>query len=606
MKKLPMTKKTLISRVPGGRAVAVLFCAALCSLTALAQAQVDYTPVIEGVKEKDMRKELEKNSYLFQFLKNKPLSREGLERRASDDVTRLRDTMIGQGYYGADIRYKLSQGAAPYTVTMTVDTGPKFEIGSYELVWRNKAGAATKAPDIKGLGKILKDLKGEAATPAVILDRERDITDHLKENGYPMPEVFERKVLVDHATRRADVTLVLGSGTRANFGKTDVKGYEAVEGDFIRRRIGWKEGDMFNIEKVVDTRKDMLKTGLFSSVDVLLDAKDGRATVPATIQVAERAPRTIGAGLSYSTSRSIEGKVFWEHRNLAGGAEKLRLEADAGLTQYGVQGTLTKPDFGGTIKRSVQLSTGYRQEFLDSYDKTSYKVGLTLNNDFTKHLSGSIGGGLEFSQIEENDQPDRDFWLISLPLGLKYDTTNDQLDPVRGVRAATNLTPYVTVNQSQETFTIADISASHYLPINEEKIVFANRVKLGAIFGESAAAIPADKRLYSGGGGSVRGYGYQLISPLDANDDPTGGRYQVEVGSEVRFRVTETIGIVPFVEGGRVTEDLGGGGDFLWAAGIGARYYTAVGPIRADIAMPLNGRDKDDAFQVYFSLGQAF
>lgn len=606
MKKSPMTHKTLMSRVPAGRAVAVLFCAALCSLTALAQAQVDYTPVIEGIKEKDTRKELEKNSYLFQFVKNKPLSREGLERRASDDVTRLRDTMIGQGYYGADITYKLSSGAAPYTVTLTVDQGPQFKIGTYELVWRNKAGAQAKAPDIKGLNKILKDLKGESATPAIILDREREITDHLKENGYPMPEVFERKVLVDHATRRADVTIVLGSGTRANFGKTDVKGYEAVEGDFIRRRIGWQEGDLFNIEKVVDTRKDMLKTGLFSSVDVLLDAKPGRSTVPATIQVAERAPRTIGAGLSYSTSRSIEGKVFWEHRNLGGGAEKLRIEGDAGLTQYGVQATLTKPDFGGTIKRSVQLSTGYRQEFLDSYDKTSYKVGLTLNNDFTKHLSGSIGGGLELSQIDEKGKPDRDFWLLSLPLGLKYDTTNDQLDPVRGVRVATNLTPYVTVNQSQETFTISDISASHYLPVNDDKIVFANRVKLGAIFGESTAAIPADKRLYSGGGGSVRGYGYQLISPLDANDDPTGGRYQVEVGSEVRFRVTETIGIVPFVEGGRVTEDIGGGGDFLWAAGIGARYYTAVGPIRADIAMPLNGRDKDDAFQVYFSLGQAF
>lgn len=280
MKKTSLTPRMLIAHTAAGRVVAVLFCAALCSLAALAQAQVDYTPVIEGVKEKDVRKELEKNSYLFQFLKNKPLSREGLERRASDDVPRLRDTMIGRGHYGADIRYQVSGGAAPYTVTLTVDEGPQFKIGSYKLVWRHKSGAAAKAPDAKGFDKILKDMNGQPATPAAILDREREITDYLKENGYPMPEVFERKVLVDHATRRADVTLVLGSGTRANFGKTEVKGYDAVDGDFIRRRIGWKEGDMFNIEKVVETRKDMLKTGLFSSVDVLLDAKDGRPVVP--------------------------------------------------------------------------------------------------------------------------------------------------------------------------------------------------------------------------------------------------------------------------------------------------------------------------------------
>lgn len=607
MKKTSDSPRKNGALLPASRAAALLFCAALCSLTALAQAQVDYAPVIEGSLKKDIREELEKNSYLFQFLKNKPLSREGLERRAADDVLRLRDTMIGHGYYGADIRYKLSSGAAPYTVTLAVDTGPQFEIGSYKLQWQQASGRATKTPDIKGLAKILDGVEGEAATPALILDREREIVDHLKQHGYPLPKVYERKVLVDHATRRADVTIVLGSGTRADFGKTDVEGYKDVNGDFIRRRIGWKEGDIFNIEKVVDTRRTLLKTGLFSTVDVTLDAKDGKTTVPAVIQVSERAPRTIGAGISYSTSRSVEGKVFWEHRNLRGGAEKLYVEGDAGVTQYGLQATLTKPDLGGTIKRSAQLSTGYRQEFLESYDKTAYKVGLTLNNDFTQHLSGTIGGGVEFSQIEEKGQIDRDFWLLSLPMGIKYDTTDDTLDPKRGVRAAGNLTPYLTVNRSQETFTIADITASHYLPLNDEKIVFANRMRLGAIFGENASAIPADKRLYSGGGGSVRGYGYQLISPLDANDDPTGGRFQVEVGSELRFRVTDTIGIVPFVEGGRVTEDIGGNDEkFLWAAGIGARYYTAVGPIRADIAVPINGRDKDDIFQVYFSLGQAF
>ncbi|MFN7112817.1 MAG: autotransporter assembly complex protein TamA [Alphaproteobacteria bacterium] len=590
---------------------AALFVLAFALLTTLAvavRAEVDYKPVITGDIKKDIAEDLRRNSYLFQFLKNKPLSREGLERRAADDVLRLRDTMIGHGYYGADIRYTLEGDAAPYTVTLNVDTGPLFSIESYEVTWRNKAGRKTAAPEAIDTRRLLRKTKGTPATPEVILDRERDILEALKQNGYPLPEVYERRVVIDHATQRAAVTLAIGSGTRAVFGPVQLSGYEAVREDFIRRRIGWQPGDTFNIDKVVGTRRDMLQTGLFSAVDVTLDAKAGAGTVPASIQIAERKPRTIGAGLSYSTSRSIEGKIFWEHRNLAGGGEKLRAEADAGLDRYGIGASLTKPDFGGTIKRSLQIKTGFRQEFLDAYDKSSYSAAAGLSHAFNSRLSATLGGGLEFSQIKEKGQNERDFWLLSLPMGVKYDSTADTLDPVKGIRAAANVTPFMAVNQSQENFTIADVSLSHYLPINQEKIVFANRVKIGAIFGEDVTAIPADKRLYSGGGGSVRGYGYQLISPLDANNDPTGGRFQVEVGSEVRFRVTDTIGIVPFVEGGRVTEDFDVKGDerFLWAAGIGVRYYTAVGPIRADVAVPINGRSKDDAFQVYFSLGQAF
>lgn len=594
----------------GLRALAVLFFAALLCAGAVVRAEVGYTPVLEGALKRDLAEELRRNSYLFQFRKNKPLSLEGLERRAADDVLRLRDTMIGQGYYGADIGYKIDKtedDAAPYTVTLSVDTGPAFTIESYDVVWQSAAGRKTAAPEGVNTRRLLRKIKGQPATPAVILDREREILDALKQNGYPLPEVFERKVVVDHATQKAQVTLVLGSGMKASFGPVALQGHEAVREAFIRRRVGWQEGDLFDIGKVVDTRKRLLQTGLFSSVEIGLAARAGADSVPATLQVAERKPRTIGAGVSYSTSRSIEGRVFWEHRNLAGGGEKIRAEADAGLDRYGIGATFTKPDFGGTVKRSLQIKSGFRQEFLDAYDKTSYSGAAGISHAFTDRLSATLGGGLEFSQVKEKGQGERDFWLLSLPAGLRYDTTEDPLDPARGMRAAANITPYLTVNQSQESFTVADISFSHYLPLNEEKIVFANRVKIGAIFGESAAAIPADKRLYSGGGGSVRGYGYQLISPLDANNDPTGGRFQVEVGSEVRFRLTDTIGIVPFVEGGRVTEDIGGTDErFLWAAGVGFRYYTAVGPLRADVAVPLNGRDKDDMFQVYFSLGQAF
>jgi len=341
-------------------------------------------------------------------------------------------------------------------------------------------------------------------------------------------------------------------------------------------------------------------------------AKDGARAVPVAIEMEERPPRTIGAGMSYSTSQSAELHGFWEHRNLRGGAEKLRFDAEAGVERQSLGAALTKPDFGGTTRRTLLLNTGFLHEDAEAYDKTSYTLGGAVTHAFNDRLSASLGGNAEFASIDEaDDGPERDYTLLSVPASLKYDSTGNLLDPRHGVRAAAGVTPYYTVNRSNETFVVTELSGSHYLPLAKGgRVVWANRARAGVIFGEATADVPADKRFYAGGGGSVRGYGYQMLGPLDDDNNPTGGRTVMEVGTEMRFRVTDTVGVVPFVEGGRVTKSLDLHGDdeekFLWAAGIGGRYYTSVGPVRVDIAVPLQRREADDAFQIYFSLGQAF
>ena len=601
----------------------IVGCGLWLGTTAAAVAEVSYKPVVSGLDDKALTKEVEKTSYLFQFEKKLPLSYDALDRRAKDDVQRLRDVMMAHAYYGADIRYKITKHPLPdagdkhrsekdsydYDVVLTIKTGPVFKMQDYRIAWENKSGSKVAAPKGIKFEGILQGAVGKDATPAVVLDAERRVFDKLKANGYPLPGVAARDVTIDHATRKARAVLRVIPGRAARFADVRTAGHETVDQDFVDRRITFAEGENFNIEKVVTTRQKMLKTGLFSSVDVSLAAKEGSDKVPVTINFTERKPRTIGAGLAYSTSQSVTGKVFWEHRNLYGGGEKLRLEADAGVTRYGAGIRYTKPDFTGTIDRSLQSGLGFKRENLDSYDKTSYAAFTRLDQTFNDTWSGRLGLTAEYTVIDENGQPEDDFWLLSVPATLAYDTSNDTLDPTKGARVAFDVTPYLSLQEAGESFTVTEVTASHYLPLSEgNKIVFANRVKLGAIFGQGTTDIPADKRFYSGGGGSVRGYGYQLVSPLDANDDPTGGRYQIELGTEMRFRVTETLGFVTFLEGGRVTEDVSATGneEFLFAAGVGARYYTAVGPLRVDVGVPINGRDKDDIFQLYLSLGQAF
>jgi translocation and assembly module TamA len=139
-------------------------------------------------------------------------------------------------------------------------------------------------------------------------------------------------------------------------------------------------------------------------------------------------------------------------------------------------------------------------------------------------------------------------------------------------------------------------------------MVIAARAKLGSIAGADTDSVPASERFYAGGGGSIRGYGYQQVGPVDSNGDPTGGRSLFEVGLETRFRVWGPIGLVTFVEAGDVYESVYPAPfqSVLVGAGFGLRYFTAVGPIRVDLAFPLDRRPGDDPFQFYVSIGQAF
>jgi translocation and assembly module TamA len=247
-------------------------------------------------------------------------------------------------------------------------------------------------------------------------------------------------------------------------------------------------------------------------------------------------------------------------------------------------------------------------EDLIAFDRDRVLGFVGIERRFAEGVTTGAGVQVERTHIVE-DTGDRTYTLSGLPLFARRDAVDDLLDPTRGNREALTVTPYVGELGSDLTFVSSRLSGSAYHRFDDKgRFVLAGFAALGSIVGESRDALPEDKRLYAGGGGSVRGYGFQRVGPLDADGEPIGGRSSIELGLELRVRVTETIGVVPFIEAGNVYEpsfpDLGSG--LLYGAGLGFRYYTPIGPVRLDIAVPLDRRPSDDPFQIYISLGQAF
>jgi translocation and assembly module TamA len=160
------------------------------------------------------------------------------------------------------------------------------------------------------------------------------------------------------------------------------------------------------------------------------------------------------------------------------------------------------------------------------------------------------------------------------------------------------------------SFLSLETSGSVYQAADDaEHVILAGRFRVASVSGETTDTLPANKRLYSGGGGSVRGYKYRMVGPISATGAPSGGRSVAELGLESRIKVSQNVGIVPFVEGGAVYDGIAPQfpNNALWAGGLGLRYHTIVGPLRADLAFPLNGRPNiDSTFEFYISIGQAF
>jgi translocation and assembly module TamA len=183
------------------------------------------------------------------------------------------------------------------------------------------------------------------------------------------------------------------------------------------------------------------------------------------------------------------------------------------------------------------------------------------------------------------------------------------LDPTRGFRLSGRISPEISAHGGSFTYGRMQFDASAYRPVSD-RVVVAGRVRLGTIIGAGVFDIAPSRRFYSGGGGSVRGYGYQQLGPKDMEGDPIGGRGLAEFALEARIRLSQfggNFGVVPFFDGGSLTtEVLPDFADWRFAAGLGVRYYSSFGPIRLDVGVPLNRQKGDGPVAVTVSLGQAF
>jgi translocation and assembly module TamA len=595
-----------------------------------AETSISYEADVVGEPSDEVAALMEESLAIFRRQEDGAQSLAFLRRRTEGDVALAKRILRSFGYYSGDAVAEVewltpeppaedapqaAEGEAaepPRAVArIRLIPGPVFVLTEHRFVLPEDLGGP---PPIVPSPAELGSPVGAAAEARGILDAEAELRRRLRRTGRPWAEVPRRRAVADPATATLTVESMVEPGPFARWGGPEIEGLERVNRDHVVSYVPWTEGEPVDVDALGAYQRDLTQTDLFSTVVVTLprDAPeagaDGSVTPPVRVLLTEGPRRSVNAGLRFDTEDGPLVRGGFLHRNLFGSGERLTIDAYLGLSEQRLTSGLARPQF---LRDGQELRFGAeaRHEETDAYDETAFTLTAGIARELTREWTVGAGGLLEISEI--NDKGDEQtVELAGLPSFVTYDDTDDPLNRTDGLRGELRLTPFAAVIDGEPgPFLVADANLAAYRTVYEPQgVVLAGRTRYAMILSEELADVPAPRRLYVGGGGSVRGYQSQMVGPLDAQNDPVGGRSALELGAEVRARIQGDIGGVAFVDAGAVSRDvvLDFGAGLRYATGVGLRYYSPVGPIRLDVAFPLNPRDVDNTFEAYFSIGQAF
>ncbi|MES2494788.1 MAG: BamA/TamA family outer membrane protein [Pseudomonadota bacterium] len=532
-----------------------------------------------------------------------------IDRRARQDEALLNQLLRAAGYYDARVSTRIADAkTGRLGVTLVARPDTLYTLSAVELVGIDAAGeSADRLRAALGLEVGQPADSDRIAAGLVALRTE------LGREGFAFAKLDEPKLTVDHDEHVVRLAATIDTGNAQRIGRITVEGDKLFSAKHLGRIARFRTGDIYDAARMEDFRRALIQTSLVSSVTIKPVATADPEVVDVSVKLEPAPPRTISGAVGYGTGEGYRLEASWQHRNL--------IRPEGAVTFRGVLGT-QEQSLGGTLRRNNykardRVLTG--QVVFSHLDQNAYEArsitlgaGLERQTNIIWQKKWTWSYGVELVASKEQDTVKatgaprtRQYLIGALPSSLSYDGSDDLLNPTRGYRLAARVSPEASLQGSAFGYVKAQIDGSSYLPIGDRTVV-AGRLRFGSIIGAAAERIAPTRRFYAGGGGSVRGYGYQKIGPVDINGDPAGGRSLAEFSIEARVRFGD-FGVVPFIDGGNLySARLPTFNNLRYGAGVGVRYYTSFGPIRVDLGTPLNRRSGDSRIAVYVSLGQAF
>ncbi|ALE03306.1 autotransporter assembly complex protein TamA [Bartonella ancashensis] len=561
-------------------------------------------------------------------------SSSSLLAKARSDYRAILFALYSDGRYGSTISIKINGLEAaelsPVTqlpvrsaIVITVDAGPQYIFGDVHI---DQATSFAKYKTRKTLS--VEDLGykiGAIARSDIVLKAEQWAIAGWRRQGYAKAEISSYDIVVDHVARTVRARISIDPKQKVYYGPLDVRNiskHPRVDSDYIAWMTGLKVGQQYNAEDLDNANKRVTRLDIFHAVDIHeADTVSGNGYLPLSLIVEERKARRFGIGGNYSVLDGMGFEAYWMHRNLFGRAERLKIEAKINGASnhhqeksnylenfdYLLGAEFIKPGII-TPDTAFEAQLKIQRDGLGDYITTAIKGKVGIIHAVSDDLSGQAAVLVYSGHTLDNYHGDRHFATIGLQSGIVYDSRNNKFNAIKGAYSEVTINPFYETKFNHFMTKIVAEGRSYWAFDKKNRFIFATRAKFGTIIGRDVALLPQDMLFFSGGGGSVRGYAYRNIGIKTEDGSVAGGYVLAEGSAELRFSLGEKIGFVNFIDGGYVGERIhfGLSQKIKWGAGFGGRYMTNFGPLRFDIAWPLQRENGDPKMGFYVGIGQAF
>jgi translocation and assembly module TamA len=613
-----------MTRHIAARASVALLLAVLLAVLGPSPRAADPEPYIVSLgktTDSGLNAALNGSSQLIALRPTAPVGPFALVARARDDRARFVTALQSFGYFKGTVDIRIdgrsiddpglvdmlehAPANPPANVSVTVTPGPQFRLGNLSLQGEVPESAAAKLD----LGP------GAPARAADVLAAQQRLLAALREQGYALAQVKLEPAVVHLADERMDVTFLVDTGPRVDLGPITLKGLHGVNPSFVEHRLLLHPGQQFSPSAIEAARADLASLPAFSYVSVQpATSLDPQGTLPITFEFGEAKVHAVDFGASYSTDLGVGLTAGWHDRNLFGNAEQLNLSAafqGGGNSElhpgYKLNAQFIKPDFWAR-NQSLEVNLGAVDQDLLPYSQKALTQSILLDRKLSPRWSVSYGVAGEEESITQEDV-NRRYNLLMVPLTVRYDSTNSLLNPTSGIRAALAATPTLSLTGNRTTFVIAQLSGSGYFDIagNGRSVVALRGLAGQVLGGGNTFDLPPDLRFYAGGSGTARGYKYQSVGPQFPDGTPIGGTEITAATIELRQRVLQSWGFTLFTDAAQVrARDLPSPNQYGVGVGAGVLYFTSFGPIRLQFAVPAVKLPNSGSFELYVGIGQAF
>ena len=525
-------------------------------------------------------------------------SRDGLRRYVSTARNQIGNALKALGYYQPDIDWEITRPEdeeVPAQLQFSVTPGEPVRVRSRTVTIKGPADQDSEF----NLSLPTQPAEGDVLNHGQYNALRQTIRNTSSQLGYFNGQFETRRLEVNPEEQTADITLVFNSGQRFRLGDVRFEEGHGFETSLLNQFVTFEKGTVYDSGKIAKLSSDLSNSGYFASVDV--DANPASAdegVIPVVVKLRTRAPRSIAAGVGFSTDVGPRLRGTWREHWVNPMGHRRGAETELSQPRQNISAWYELP-LDPPMTDSIRLSAGYQREDIEDVESELLTLGQQWNHQLDNGWTQTLSAKLEEERFSFGDGSQDRTRLLLPGIGYSRLEANSAFDPSRGYRLS------VEVSGAHRA-ALSDADILHVFMLGKglytlaDNHRFLSRVRLGAVATNRFSRVPPSLRFFAGGDQTVRGYAYESLSPEDSLGVGVGGRYLLVGSLEYQYQFADNWRAAAFVDEGNAINDLSE--TLATGAGVGIRWISPVGPIRLDVAKGLNP-ELGGEWRVHFSMG---